>query len=229
LSVRVPIVLPLLLLALFAGALGESPAHAVMRGTLPDTSSPRDSLEVSVQVGLSGGGTFSDAREIDGTRRGDFPLEPGTAFGAAFAWGSQGRRVLELSWTHRDSRVEEQGAPAGSDPATFAVTLDDWQLEGDAQWGPLAGRHRLRAGPLLGLTRFVSNNVTRWRPTIGLGAGTRTRLAGRWIARTHLRLRLTRTGSEDPFLCEPSGQCLTFAGTSWIGRWEIGAGLAFLL
>ena len=39
----------------------------------------------------------------------------------------------------------------------------------------------------------------------------------------------THTGSEDPLLCRPSGACITFGETDWIGRWELGLGLGFLL
>jgi len=226
--VRSPVVF-FVSLVLFTATLPASPAGATMRGTLPEPSVPHDSLEISVSLGLAGGGTFSGWRDDDGLARGDLPLESGVAFGAAFAWGSQGRRVFELSWTHLDTRADESAPPAGTVPLGLAVSLDDWQIEGDVQWGPFAERHRLRAGPLLGLTRFDSNNVLRWRPTLGVGAGSRTRLGGRWIVRTHLRLRATHTGSEDPFLCKPSGACIAFGETSWTGRWELSAGLAFLL
>jgi hypothetical protein len=223
--IRAPFDLVVLVLLPLVAGLSAPPAGAATRGTLPDP--PWESLEISVQLGLAGGGTFSGGQEADGTPRGDFTLDSATALGAAFAWGSQGRRSLELSWMRRVSEAHEQSPPAGSEPASFRVTLDDWQLEGDAQWGPFAARHFLRVGPLLGLTRFVSNNVSRWRPTIGLGAGTRTSLAGPWIARINLRLRLTRIG-EDPFLCESNG-CIAFEDTGWIGRWELGLGLGLLL
>lgn len=221
---RLALVLPAF--ALIAVTLAATPAGASLRGTLPDV---RDSLEVSVHLGVAGGGTFSGWRDQDNVARGDLPLETGTAFGAALAWGSEGRRVLELAWTHVDARVDEQSPPAGVEPFGVAVSVDDWLLEGAAQWGPFRGRHRLRAGPHLGMSRFVSNNVVRWRPTLGVGGGTRSRLGGRWIVRTHLRLRLTHIGSQDPFLCGPNGRCYTFRETDWMGRWELAAGVAFLL
>ncbi|MEZ5063881.1 MAG: hypothetical protein R3B81_04060 [bacterium] len=187
-----------------------------------------DSLEVSMAVDVAGGGEFQGYRE-GGRARGDLPLDSGNGLSLALAWNPEGRYVFELGYRHLDARVDEVDPPTGLEPIGFPVTFDELHLAAEVQ-RPVgaAQRHRIRGGAIAGLTRFDSDNVTRVRPTFGVGAGTRSRITGRWFLKTNARVRYTITGRK-PLLCNPDGDCYPFSGTGSILRWEAGAGIAFLL
>lgn len=184
-------------------------------------------FEVTPFYGYRLGGEFDDLSTAGVS---SLEIDDGDSWGAIFTFHLDANAQVELIYSHQPTTLRGGGSLFSGSTTLFDLDVDNWQVGGAYTWGETADPVRGFLGFSLGVTSFDPgssgyNGDSQFAfsfyggAKVPLAKHVGLRLQGQWIT--------TYVGSDEEVFCDPFGFCYSVSNASYVGQFELSAGVAF--